>query len=727
MDGGGFGEGEVVNDARSRMCPAQFNQFEQVADLLGVPSYKASQTMLRSRDTWDLWEMWDGYNQLLSNFVNRDFLATGGWVTKLFPRKDFTEGMRGKLISYVFEPQVLDEIAENAPNPVLEGHIQTREWAMQFRGTSFEMNTDFVFSPVGLGIFGEKCKQMEMSLDNSLSYDVFDSIYEAGHIQRLRTFAKKPMPEPEFVRVLQDIANTFGAFQKSVGGHDKIEARGVEILSNQHVIPTDSIDPCSSSVRYVTNTDRRRTTFAVGGPAIANKGIDTDQHEIISRATDHPVKARACRAFKMHRDLPISNPAFTRRTVGEWYFAGDLVTGKRNIKDYRTSYRALTIGDAANQKRSISLHEMLTHCGLFNTDGDGGLSKTGEKLIEKILEYSPIKSQTTSRIVGHSEHFVGRKHPRDGDAAPAANVSLHALYTHANWFDQVTSHLEELKGDPDPDLKKPLNPKAAQLEALVNERNGELLTLKNVEDLMSYNIPIPFNFLLFRPYIVFEAGSYVLLRGGAETGVLYTNRVQIEFNRMAKQRKIGVHLNFAAKTVILDQGERNIALFADVYISKYHGGYDTDLVQGSSSDYENSLAHSTTLKSVYVAVVPVNFAPSKPYIDISGYVNSQLLQKRSAQIPPMYPTAPVYVSLYGWCQEGTDFLQLDQVRKQGILDNTLTLRGWSKLHYPVEWELGDDKNENLGCGHLGKRFTCKTIPVFNGEEDSLEEHVVHIA
>lgn len=76
------------------------------------------------------------------------------------------------------------------------------------------------------------------------------------------------------------------------------------------------------------------------------------------------------------------------------------------------------------------------------------------------------------------------------------------------------------------------------------------VTLEVMRTLVCFNLRIPLGFLIVRRHIVFEAGMYVALKKGKETGVIYTSRTQVELVRNGKQRKIGVNLNFSAKTVI---------------------------------------------------------------------------------------------------------------------------------------------------------------------------------
>ena len=738
--------GMVYEHARCSMRPDQFDQFAKITDYFGVPAQKNEMTITRSRDTLDLWQLWEGFNETVAGFVNRDLVATGNWITSLFPREE-QQGMSGELIEFVCEPQVPADVAENAPNQLLEMHTEKRQWSMRLKGLGFESNVDFVFSPNGLQLFGERCKQMEMSLDNGLSYEVLSTVFRHGYIQMLRQFPKKPMSKSDFARLRGELTSMFAAFQKTFRGHDKIEARGVELLMNQHIQPTKSIDPSSGSVRFVRNTDRSHTVAAIGGEeGIKDRSIDTDQRVLISRATDHPIQVHASRAFKLRDNLPAHNPAFVRRTIGEYYFAGDLTSpeGLLPLDQYRTAHRAITLADAEGSRRSISLKEMVDHSGLFDGSEEGRLTSLGRKVAQRLIEYSPERKGGVRKIASSIGSLADcnpwtsrkRKSPSDEDDGPAGDFTLNALFKAAGWLGSVTDYLERCEQKAGgagggglglaagAQLVSPAD-KIKEIRLMIQNVNKETLTRENVNQLLQNNIPLPINFLLFRPWIIFDTGAYILLRHGRETGVLKHNRAQVAFGRNVHNRTITVQMNYAAKTVIGTQGERNIALFPDVYVNRYHGGYDTQIHLPDGTDvgnYQEQLIRQNELKSVFALAVPANYKPCESYMDITGFVSTDLLQQTQTAPEPMYPTACEYARHYCWAPSGTDFLTLKQFEEQDPFSNTWVNRGYCQIHTPRELKLGDnDQNEILGTGHLGQRITPKTFRVLMGEDDTMEE------
>jgi hypothetical protein len=732
--------------AQHSMRPDQFDDFQKMVDMFGVPAHKNEVTIARSRDKFDLWSLWEGLNPVLTEFINRDIVATGNWITQLYPRQE-KEGMRGQLISYVFEPEVTPNVAEYAPNPVLEGHVESREYVMPYKGISFEMPVDFVFSPEGMKMFGEKCKQMEMSLDNALSYDVLETTFESGWNQLLRSLPQQPMTEQDFVRVRNEFNTYYAAFVKTAGGHNKLESKGVEILSDQGIRPTLSIDPSSSSIGTVNRTDRTRNVAAVGGEeGIKQRGIDSDSHVLISSATEYPIEMHASRAFKK-RGAPKNshNPAFQRRTHGEFAFAGDLTTSEslQSLSEYRTGHRSITLVSAEGGRRVFTLSEMIDASGLFGRDGHLS-APHGKNLAEILCTYKPnVKLSAKRPGWGASDDCdiplfgkgKGTKRSRAAAAgeslslgeakAEGESYTLHALYKNVGWLEQITDYLNSCKA------KVEKEPKAVgtidELLALLNPPKGEedevTFTRQNLQKLMAHNIPIPINFLFFRPWITLDVGSYILMRHGADTGVLFTNRAAVHFGRNVKQRTIGLHLNFAAKTVISTEGERNIVLFPDAFPNRYIGGYDTEVnPPDAHGGYEESLLRNNDVKSITIVAIPGNQKITKTYLDLTGFVNSGMVQQRDTSPDPMYATALVYSSMYGWPAQGVNILTHAHFTRQQILDNTLMDRGYYKIHTPAHLKLGDnDQNEILGHGRFPARVTPKTMRVLMGEEDNLEE------
>lgn len=263
--------------ARDHLPQAQFHSFMKIVDHFGVPTVKPTITQARSKDMYDMWDLWYGFNPVLSEFIERDFTARGSWITRLFPREEFN-GTTLKLIQYKFGSEVMDQVPDQAPNPVMESHQEMYEYALDPRGAMFWMQNDFVFSPQGIKVFAGHCRQLERSLDNTLSFDILTELITVGVQEFLRRF-QKPYNPDEFVRAAESLVESFAAYQKTTGGAPKIESKAFALLQEQGITPDISIGP-ATSVRFYTNLDLRKTRYAEGGTEIYDKQINSETHTV---------------------------------------------------------------------------------------------------------------------------------------------------------------------------------------------------------------------------------------------------------------------------------------------------------------------------------------------------------------------------------------------------------------------------------------------------------------
>lgn len=241
------------------------------------------------------------------------------------------------------------------------------------------------------------------------------------------------------------------------------------------------------------------------------------------------------------------------------------------------------------------------------------------------------------------------------------------------------------------------------------------MSLDTARNLIRYNLPIPFGFLAFRPHIQFEAGSYLLFPK-AGTAVLYTNRTRVELVRNGKARKIGVSLNFDAKTVVLLR--QNLAYFPDVMVVNYRGGYGCSIYR--AGDNETDSTQHMRQKDIYVMAVPYCWRPSTPYLDITGYVNANCLQTLQQYPDPQYPTADLYSSYWAFPESG-DIFSWEAFVDQDFRSNTFCWQGFQQTNIPQDPKYPPVQNIVYGRGHIGAVITPNTFRSFRGQDQTLLE------
>ena len=707
---------------RDNMCDARYEQYKTFRSLLGVPSHKADLTICRDTDYLSLWQLWEGQNPQVTQIVNENFLATGGWMLYLYPHEPF-EGKKFTVKSYVFEPEVMQSMADQGVNPLLQVHVEQEEFTVDFKGLAFEQPANFVFSKDGIMSFGQQIKGLEDSLDQTIKYEIGGQTVRAGQKQFLDQLPPKPWPEQVFIDILRNRAIEFGSCQK--GTSSSTEANGVQLLVDQYVTPTEVIFPMAKALTYVKQADRVYTTFAKGGSEITNKGIDSDQNLLISRATEYGLRIRSAQASKL-RTGQLHNPFVTRSVQAEFYPAEDLGMKLGGQFEYKTTHRTITIGDSQNTKRDITVREMLQHSGIWDvTSANGEPTAKGQEILHILANWKEGTGVTKKRNAP-SGSGVGYQTP-----------TIRALYSQAAWesYVPVKEAQEKAKGAGGGETKAgaPTGGMLPVAPPVSSEKATAILdepaTLTNMLKLANYDMPIPINFILLRPRIVFEVGAIIVMRSGPDTGRLLLTEVQVNFERRPKTRMIAVHLNFSARTVITKQQRKNIALFREAYIHRLVEGYSTEWA-GSANDssQQGYGARGRSRGDLYCLPTPPNFNYKKMYLDKTGVVNSRMLQPVGLNQQPLYPTAKPCVQMYQWPNEGTDEYTLQELINPSINGKTLAVRGAYRIHTPLAAGLGDTpQNEMLGKSPLGEHIGDQLWNVIAGKPTTLEENIQRLS
>jgi len=760
----------VIDHAQAHLTPQALNAYMTMVDFFGPPKVKAPLSLYGTTDIFSLAELWEGQNQVLSEAVDESLSKTGSWINGLFPRVEYKGGLEGTLYRYVFESEVLGEAIEQHPFELLEARKEKEDFALVFHGTSFRMNTDFIFAPDGFQVLARHCAQMQRCALDTEAIDVLDSIMHHGTIQHLTGY-QLPMPLDQFLAAMSQRTGWFAAYQKGANGAARIEARAKQMLISQHVDANVAIMP-PTTLRYVYYVDQHIANYDKAGEKTYSKELDFDRKKALSTYNTEVQRFEA-RSFKMPKGLPPRNPFVQPRTIGEWYHLFDRTSCIPN-NEYVTKHRNWILGDSQKTFATITLERCLRECGVwkvdkntpenrkvaltdcgakvlravaldFSQDGTalvgqkrrcppGGSVPSVEKIFEAAGELESLKTQIEHAIVKNNEHklwdaFKLRWQEWTTGSAPSTSSASRPSKEAKIARRQPATQTEFTSGT------QPSSTAVGALQATTGGRSpqqqsssalagAQVLDLQNVLDapfslgaaltLMQFNIRLPVNFLIFRPYIRLYAGSFVLLRGGKDTATIKSQHAMVDLVRNGNSRTLGFNFSFSSKCVI--HARENLCLFPDVFVSGVIGGLGTRAFIRDQTD-------ETTLRTLgadmFIFMVPYKWQPETDALDITGYWSPNTVSQVLTKPEPLFPTATAYADMWG-ARAPCNPISYEQMIEQRPHSNTFCLRGWHKSCIPKRY--CDDEHSNVvrGRGHLGPVWTPKTMRVLNGEDEVMD-------
>lgn len=217
------------------------------------------------------------------------------------------------------------------------------------------------------------------------------------------------------------------------------------------------------------------------------------------------------------------------------------------------------------------------------------------------------------------------------------------------------------------------------------------------------------------------AGSYVQCASKG-AGRIVENRWMMDLMKNTKQRKLGVNLNYSAKCII--KKRENFVFMPDVFVRNISHGMGTsfygpdDLTDSSSRTVAGS-------KDIHVLAVPYNFELDDTWNDITGAVHEDMLQLNQHSPQKTYPTADVYMSIWGWTNTPTNlFQQAYWTPVPGEYQfNTLTLQEWQRYAIPKELDTGVSTVEIDGHHWIGQKIYPSTYRALRGEDSFMTQAI----
>ncbi len=212
------------------------------------------------------------------------------------------------------------------------------------------------------------------------------------------------------------------------------------------------------------------------------------------------------------------------------------------------------------------------------------------------------------------------------------------------------------------------------------------------------DLPLPFQFLVAEPHILFVGGSMVVMVPGPRTGMTLLGnqdgRIQGDVDRKVDR----FHLNFYMKAVVMNPA--NISTSRNVFLKKYVQGMGAAFYDPLSTNDMENYANGTNPDdyNLFCMVVPPEWRPTRTVMDVCGFFDPSLVTRDQT---PHYPTAQHYARHWGFRHRGG--YRPGMPRPPGQLDNMYNCNTVMAQGAQWGWDHGakDYCAFTRNTGHLG--------------------------
>lgn len=280
-------------------------------------------------------------------------------------------------------------------------------------------------------------------------------------------------------------------------------------------------------------------------------------------------------------------------------------------------------------------------------------------------------AQKAFEATGTKKNYMTDESTRAGNY----NIAQGAFYT-------KTMHENYTKVLAAPAMKLARNAAQATAVALIL-LSTDTMKRKNVELFVDTGLPLPFTFLLTRPFIEHQMQSLVCMKAGPETGNTYYGHNSVTVGDDAVSKMHYVNLTFYSKAIVKES--KNVFLLEDVYANGYVGGNDTKFFK-SDREVQGYDAANPTAPSMLALMIGTKESTTLPNpLSITGEFGGVLdkdghNKKRFADRNGMhYSTAAYYSAHFGLANvaqaDPARYTEMPRFQKDTRTMNTMCFQG----------------------------------------------------
>lgn len=212
---------------------------------------------------------------------------------------------------------------------------------------------------------------------------------------------------------------------------------------------------------------------------------------------------------------------------------------------------------------------------------------------------------------------------------------------------------------------------------------------------------VPFNFLLFRPYISLRTATAIFCVAGRETGMTLVKNPTF---RLGEDVELGVyHGKYSVYLASVVTSPENVRVEHDVEVRGVNGGYGTKLFdrhhRGNKFGMQGRGTQPHTA-DIFSCLVGANSREFESILDITGQFHNDVPAYKNMDGLPHYESAPYYQAYWGF-RESTRPLSYGRDDESYSMDsrpeNTICPRGSYQRVDPAN---GSMRQSVIGCGHM---------------------------
>ena len=253
---------------------------------------------------------------------------------------------------------------------------------------------------------------------------------------------------------------------------------------------------------------------------------------------------------------------------------------------------------------------------------------------------------------------------------------------------------------------------------------GLPLTLGNLKKLIYTDVPFPFGFICFRPYMTYRMGSGILAVKGNTTGETLIGHANFQLGDDPVQKMHIGNFTMYEKSVVYKPHQVGIA--QNIYSMGYVGGNDCKFYS-SREDVANNTPGNIRA-SIFSCLVPYEGNGAKDTMQstsefpnpmsITGHFENSVLKvlEENQGGGPHYPSASFYRSFWRWV-EAADPDHSDKMYEVPATLNTVCYQGHQQAYNPSTYQY-DIVTTNTG--HWGEKIYPGCGKVRRGVEKMLQ-------
>jgi hypothetical protein len=201
-----------------------------------------------------------------------------------------------------------------------------------------------------------------------------------------------------------------------------------------------------------------------------------------------------------------------------------------------------------------------------------------------------------------------------------------------------------------------------------------LLTKDNCTYFIKNHIPLPIDFILFRPYIKFDASCMLFLKTGSETAVTILDRGSMSYTNAAERFSVYVNIRFDLGTVI--RRPKNLHFFPDVFVSSYISGAGHQFFQ-----HDNDIYSDQCPNDMFCMAIRPQDQPKSVWTSLTGDMTSALCDVDDTF--GSYASKEIYAKKWKWQPAMNHLLEPDYYFKSQRPDVVICTQSGQYVYNPA--------------------------------------------